>query len=269
MISTEGIRSLNRVHPSDWAATNASRGLARLQALAQIAHCRRGQEICVQSRPADHWCRLISGAARRYVGRPDGRRQIVDLLLPGDFFGFTSVDKYDYTVEAVANGTIVAIYPRRRVEMLADQDPQLARDIRQIAFEGLSRLQAQLMTVGRVTAIEKVGAFLLEMAARQSGGTADRVTLPISRYDIADYLGVSVETVSRSLTDLKQRGMITLSGTRAVRILDRDGLEDGHCNARAGQCWGRNSAPWKGGAGHQSRQVARNPAPDIPSVPAR
>ena len=134
------------------------------------------------------------------------------------------------TVLAVAHrakDTIVASYPRRRVEMLAEADPQLSREIRQVMFEALSRLQAQLMILGRITATEKVGSFLLTMAERLSDQTLDRVDLPISRYDIADYFGLSVETVCRALTSLKKRGLIALSGPRSVRIIDRAALEEG------------------------------------------
>jgi CRP/FNR family transcriptional regulator, nitrogen fixation regulation protein len=196
-----------------------------LDSLAVITTYHRGKEICSQGDPADHWYCMISGAGRRYVVRSDGHRQIVDLLLPGDYFGFTAGGEYDFAVEAVADATLIASYSRRRVETQADSDPQLAREIRQVAFEALSRLQAQLLIVGRITAPEKVGSFILEMATRLSNGKADHVTLPVSRYDIADYLAVSVETVSRSLTDLKQRGVITLCGTRMVRILDPVALE--------------------------------------------
>jgi CRP-like cAMP-binding protein len=164
---------------------------------------------------------------RRCVVRLDGRRQIVDLLLPGDVFGFTAGEEYDSTVEAIAEGTVVAAYPRRRAEMLSDSDPQLAREIRHIAFLAMARLQAQLLIVGRITAPEKVGSFILEMAKRLSAEHGNSVALPMSRYDIADYLAVSVETVSRALTDLKHRGVIKLSGTRIVRIVDRDALEEG------------------------------------------
>jgi CRP/FNR family nitrogen fixation transcriptional regulator len=197
-----------------------------LEALGIAMQYRRAQEICGQGRPAEHWYRLMSGVARRFAVRPDGRRQIVDLLLPGDFFGFTAHDEFDFAVEAASEGTVVASYPRRRLEGLADADPRLARAIRDAAFQALSRLQAQLMIVGRVTALEKVGSFILEMAARIPNAAGNEVILPVSRYDIADYLGVSVETVSRSLTDLKQRGIIRLTGTRTVRIINRGALED-------------------------------------------
>lgn len=209
------------------AETGPHHHLKNLDSLATITPCRRGQEICGQGRPAETWYCVLSGAARRYVIRLDGRRQIVDLLLPGDCFGFTADSEYDFAVEAVTDATVVAGYPRRRAEMLADSDPRVSREIRQAAFEALSRLQSQLLIVGRITALEKVGSFILEMAERLSLAGSKRVALPVSRYDIADYLAVSVETVSRSLTDLKHRGVIRLSGTRAVEIMDRDALEDG------------------------------------------
>ena len=91
----------------------------------------------------------------------------------------------------------------------------------------MTRLQAQLLTLGRITAIEKVGSFLLDMARRSQHGRDDSLALPVSRYDIADYLAVSVETVSRSLTGLKQRGVIKFSGTRTLKIVDPNALEEG------------------------------------------
>ena len=201
--------------------------LQNLDALAVIVPYHRGQEICGQGRSVEHWYFLISGAARRCAIRSDGRRQIVDLLLPGDFFGLAFGDQSDATVEAVAENTVVASYPRPRIEVLADSDPKIARELRDIAFKALSRMETQLLILGRITALEKVGSFLLEMSARLSNGDTERIALPISRYDIADYLGVSVETVSRALSHLKQRGAIKLLSTRTVSIVHRDVLEEG------------------------------------------
>ena len=200
--------------------------LQKTDHLVVITPFQRGQEVCSQGQPADHWYFVVSGAARQCVIRPDGRRQVVDLLLCGDFFGFTAGEEYDFSVEAIAKETVLAAYPRRRVEMAADSDPDLARQIRRIAFDAIFRLQSQLLILGRITAAEKVGSFILEMAMRLSRGPADSVALPITRYDIAEYLAVSAETVSRSLTELKQRGLIKMSGTRMVNIIDRDALEE-------------------------------------------
>jgi CRP-like cAMP-binding protein len=204
-----------------------SHPLERLDSLALTQRYHRGQEISDEAHPAEYWYRLLFGAARRGVVRPDGRRQIIDLLLPGDFFGFPVHDEYGFAVEAIIEDTRVACYPRHRIETLANSDPMVGRELCQIAFAGIARLQAQLLIIGRITALEKVGSFLVDMADRLSGGYADRVVLPISRYDIADYLGISVETVSRALTGLKHQGVISLAGTRSIRIVDRDALEEG------------------------------------------
>ena len=161
---------------------------------------------------------------RRFAVRPDGRRQITDFLLPGDFFGFAGGHQHHvFSVEALTNG-VVACYPSRRVEMLAACDPQVAQLLRQKTFDAMGRLQAQVRILGRTRAPEKVGSFLLDMAARCARGPTDNLVLPMSRYDIADYLALSFETVGRAMTDLKQRGAIALAGARRLTIIDREAL---------------------------------------------
>jgi CRP/FNR family nitrogen fixation transcriptional regulator len=222
-------------HPSSNAGyyrnvlANRPHPLEKLDPMATIVSFHRGQEICSQDQTVEHWYFLISGAARRCAIRSDGHRQIVDLLLPGDFFGLAFGDHSDATIEAVAENTVVASYPRPRIEVLADTDPKIARELREIAFKALSRMQSQMLILGRITAMEKVGSFILEMAARLSNGESASVALPISRYDIADYLGVSVETVSRALSELKQRGAIRLVSARTVSIVHREALEERDC----------------------------------------
>jgi CRP-like cAMP-binding protein len=166
---------------------------------------------------------VASGIAGRCAVLADGRRQIVDLLVPGDFFGFYAGDAHRFSVEAVTNKTSILRYPRQSVEAIVEANPKLQYCVRQMAFEAILRLDARVLTVGRMTAVEKVGSFLLEMAERfpQSGM---RIALPISRYDIADYLGLSMETVSRSLAELKRRGSITFSGPHRVTVLNPNEL---------------------------------------------
>lgn len=211
--------------------------LGNLDQLAVIVAFRRGQEICSQEQFVEHWYFLLSGAARRCVLRSDGRRQIIDLLLPGDFFGLAFGQQSDATIEAVADNTVVASYPRPRIEQLADSDPKVARELRDIAFKALSRLQSQMLILGRITAMEKVGSFILEMAARSVNGDSETVSLPVSRDDIADYLGVSIETVSRALSELKQRGAIKMSSTRTVSIVHRNALEERAHDFARGARW--------------------------------
>lgn len=204
-----------------------------LAPLISVSRCSRGQLIYRQGEASNRWFWIMLGTARRSIIRSDGRRQIVDLLLSGDCFGFTNGAEYEDSVEAVTKETYVAGCVRRDAEAVAEANPQLAREIRRATFEALSRLQSQLIILGRITADEKVGAFLLEMAARLSSCSDARVALPVSRYDIADYLGLSVETVSRSLTHLKKRGVIKLFGPRSMGIVNRAALEGAE---RAADC---------------------------------
>jgi CRP/FNR family nitrogen fixation transcriptional regulator len=201
--------------------------LQALDTLVLRMECARGQQIYKEDSSVEYWYRMESGVARRFSARADGRRQIVDLLLPGDFFGFGVGGKHHFAVEAVLDGTVVARYPRSRLESLAELDPRIARRLRDVACTAMSRLHGLILNLGRTTAKEKVGHFLVRMADRLAGGAADRVVLPMSREDIADYLALSVETVSRSLTHLKRRGLIRLTGTREIRILDRRALGQG------------------------------------------
>jgi CRP/FNR family nitrogen fixation transcriptional regulator len=198
--------------------------LKRIDGFAKIMPYNRGQEISGDPGPSGHWYYVIIGAVRRCTVRSDGRRQIVDLMLPRDFF-FVSCSQNEATIEAIAEDTVLASYPGQRIDALAERDPHFARELRDVAFQSLKRSEAQLLILGRVTALEKVGAFLLSLDGRASQRRGE-VELPISRYDIADYLAVSVETVCRAMTDLQHRGVIALAGKRTIKILDRGALED-------------------------------------------
>ena len=202
------------------------RPMDAMESLGKARVCHRGEEIYGREDPAKHWYRLVSGMARKCALLADGRRQIVDFLLPGDFFGFVARHEHFFAVEAVIEGTVVVRYPRRSVELLADANPMVGQRIREVAFDAISRSQARMLILGSRSAAQKVASFLVEMAERLSDRAPDVVVLPMSRYDIADYLALSVETVSRALTDLKQRGVIALAGTHQVTIVDRVALED-------------------------------------------
>lgn len=215
-----------RSHATDYyrlMLTAQPHGLKCMELAASIMHRRCGQEIPSSPGPAGDWYSVIVGAVRRCRFRPDGRRQIVDLMLPQDTF-FVSDSRRDGTIEAVVEETVLASYQGAQVERLAERDPLFARELRELAFKSLTRSQDQLQILGGFTAREKVGAFLLWLDGRVSENRG-QVELPLSRYDIADYLAVSVETVCRSVTDLQHRGVIALTGKRTVKILNRDALE--------------------------------------------
>jgi len=174
---------------------------------------------------AEHWYLIVSGAARKCAQISDGRRQIMDFLLPGDLFGFGTAARRDCAVECVGGKTTVVRYQRQRMELLMDGDPQLARQIREIAFGSIDRLQSRMILLGRSRALQRVCGFLLEMSHRTESGIEGPVALPMSRYDIADYLAIAVETVSRSLTTLRAERVVTFFDTRHFRVVNPKALE--------------------------------------------
>ena len=196
-----------------------------LESLAIVSRYQRDEGIYPQQGGVECWYRVVRGAARRFSVCADGRRQIVDLLLPGDFFGFGVRGTHAFTAEAIVADTVIARYPTSRIETLTASEPRAARELSGIVLEAISRLHSLLLILGRTTAEQKVGSFLLHMQERVGNSGANRLTLPVSRYDVADFLALSVETVSRSLTGLKERGVIALSGPRDIGIIDRDALE--------------------------------------------
>jgi CRP/FNR family transcriptional regulator, nitrogen fixation regulation protein len=204
-----------------------------VDSLAVPVKCRRGEEIYSVDTSVGSWYRVLAGAVRRFTLRSNGTRQIVDLLLPGDVFGFGIGGKHCFSAEAVVKGTVIARYPCSCIEMSASSDSMIARELREMVRQETSRLQALILILGGITAEEKVGAFLVNLADRLSEDAPGPVSLPISRYDIADFLAVSVETVSRALTSLKERGMITLMGPRRVNIVDREMLAGGDFKAQS------------------------------------
>ncbi len=199
-----------------------------LESLAVLSRYQRDEEIYPQQGGVECWYRVVRGAARRFSVCTDGRRQIVDLLLPGDFFGFGVRGTHVFTAEAIAADTVIARYPTARIETFAASEPRAARELSGIVLDAISRLHSLLLILGRTTAEQKVGSFLLYMQERVGNGLTDRLALPVSRYDVADFLALSVETVSRSLTGLKERGVIALSGPRDIGIIDRDALTEEH-----------------------------------------
>jgi CRP/FNR family transcriptional regulator len=126
-------------------AIGAGEPPASLEALATVRRYERGQAIYGQDDSAEFWYRVVSGLLRRFSIRPSGRRQIVDFLQAGDFFGFAGGDElHGFCVEAVAVGTVVASYPRARVETPADSDPRVGQFIRQRALSAIHRPQGQI-----------------------------------------------------------------------------------------------------------------------------
>jgi CRP/FNR family nitrogen fixation transcriptional regulator len=186
---------------------------------------RRGHEFYAAGDPTQFCYRIVSGCVRTVGLDEDGRRQVAEFLLAGDLLGFDSLDAHHLSAEALTD-TVVICYPRRAVDSLAEQHGALARRLRDLTMQSLRRAHEKMFLLGRKSAGERVAAFLLEMARRAPGGAAQQgqVELPMSRADIADHLGLTIETVSRTMAQLCRDGAIA-SVRSGIEIRDRGALE--------------------------------------------
>ena len=184
-----------------------------------------GQTIVVEGEPAEGWFRIACGAVRLSKSTPDGRRQVIDFLIAGEHFGLSSERCYGYSVAAISRTTLVR-YARARLEAAIAAEAALARRLLDLACAELQRARQHLLLLGRKSADEKIASFLLTFAGRLGAAEAppDVVQLPMSRQDMADYLGLTIETVSRTLTRLKCQGLIALPTPRHVLLLRADHL---------------------------------------------
>ena len=200
--------------------------LATLDALGTGRRLGRGQELFAEGDPAGSYFKVLTGAVRLLRLMPDGRRHVVDFLVAGDYFGFSPQAAYPYSAEAVIDSTVTCV-PRRGVEQLLGRRPGLARRLLELLSRELSSAQDQLLLLGRKNAQERLASFLLMRLERAGdpGGARPQIELFMSRTDIADHLGLTIETVSRSLTQLRREGIIALPTANQVVILKRAALE--------------------------------------------
>ncbi|NWG53043.1 MAG: helix-turn-helix domain-containing protein [Hydrogenophilaceae bacterium] len=192
-----------------------------LTAQALTAPYARGEEIYAEEEPATYVYRVVSGAVRLTRILSDGRRHISAFLLPGDYFGLEAGPEHRYSAEAIVDSRI-ALMRRSTIEAQAHGDAGLAQALWKLTAQELDRLQEHMLLLGRKSAVQRVAAFLLEMADRGDGG--DSIELPMSRSDIADYLGLTIETVSRTLSQLERDGFIRLPSTRTIVLRSRRSL---------------------------------------------
>jgi CRP-like cAMP-binding protein len=180
----------------------------------------RNAEIFGENEPADYLYKLIGGAIRTYKILSDGRRQIGGFYLPGDVFGLEFGDEHTQSAEAITDAKILVI-KRSALTALAERDAGIAHELYALTARELRRAQDRIVLLIK-SAQERVVSFLLEMAERAPSG--DAVELPMSRQDIADYLGLTIETVSRTLTGLESDNTIELPNSRRVVLRNRPAL---------------------------------------------
>ena len=174
-----------------------------------------GSEIYAQGEKCGNLYQVEFGAVRIYRLLSDGRRQISAFHLAGEMFGFEADKSHHFFAEAIC-GT--------GIRVLRASAPHVVAELLPMALQGLVRAQEQLLVLGRENAVERVAAFFLEMSERQGG--LRQVELPMSRLDIADYLGLTIETVSRVFSKLRLKGVIRLPGLRSVEIVKMQTLRD-------------------------------------------
>ncbi|APO70226.1 nitrogen fixation transcriptional regulator FixK (plasmid) [Rhizobium gallicum] len=173
-----------------------------------------GRVIYAEGDSVDKCYQVCVGAVRVYGLISDGRRQVVSFHLAGETFGFEATSKHRFFAEAIAETRIIA-FARRPMQ---EHSPELLA----LALDGMKRAQEHLLVIGRQCAVERVAAFLMDLSDRLGG--VRQIRLPMSRQDIADYLALTIETVSRAMTELKERKVIALRHVRTVDIIKPDAL---------------------------------------------
>jgi CRP/FNR family nitrogen fixation transcriptional regulator len=181
----------------------------------------RNAEIFGEDEPADYLYKVVSGAVRICKLMSDGRRQIGAFYLPGDVFGLESDEVHLFSAEAIGDCEVLVV---KRSAFMAEtaRQPDLISQLWTQTMDHLKRAQSHMLLLGRKNAQERIAAFLLELAERLS--CSGDIKLPMSRQDIADYLGLTIETVSRTLTQLERDGLIAIPVSRQIVLRNRAAL---------------------------------------------
>ncbi len=184
----------------------------------------KDEEIFAQDEDADLVHLVVSGVVRTTRLLSDGRRQVGDFYYPGDLVGLETGQVHRFSAEAICDSIVLVV--RRSALSAFAGDAAMNRAIWEAARREFERTQDHLLVLGRKTACEKVASFLMSLAHRDPQSTAlGRVHMPMSRQDIADYLGLTIETVSRMLTQLQGAAVVELDGCRKFKIRRWQALE--------------------------------------------
>jgi CRP/FNR family transcriptional regulator, anaerobic regulatory protein len=201
--------------------------LRRLAAIAVVTEVQPGQCFIDEGEPASSFFNIRSGSAKLFKLLPDGRRQITGFVRAGNFLGLAVSDTYAFSAEAIDRVRFCR-FQRSKLRALLDDFPAMAKRLLELAANELVAAQEQMLLLGRKTARERLASFLL-MQSRQGvpfGHSRRGFSLPMTRNDIADYLGLTIETVSRTLTKLRAEGLIDIVSQSEIILSNPDQLED-------------------------------------------
>lgn len=217
------VRALSSVGDDDRYGESLCLGLGReagpLLPVNLVQHLPAGHLLFAEGDKAEAVYEVLSGMVRLYKLLPDGRRQVTGFLGAGQLLGLSPEGSCVFTADTITEVSLCR-YQRDAFERLIDEVPGFARRLLAVTSHELRAAQDQMVLLGRKSASEKVASFLLMLPRR-----ADEIEVPMTRGDIADHLGLTIETVSRTFTRLRQEGLIALPVPTRVRLLDRKGLE--------------------------------------------
>ncbi len=200
--------------------------LVDLNAISEHITLERERTVFFESDPADYLFNIIDGHVRIHKSLADGRRQITGFLYSGDFLGLSVAGMYPYGAETITPTTFCR-FSRKGLTKIIEKYPAFEHNLLQLASHELAAAQEHVLLLGRKTAVERLSSFILNVTAKQHGGLDNGTAiLPMTRQDIADYLGLTIETVSRTFTRLKKGGAIRLPEPDLVEIASLDQLED-------------------------------------------
>jgi CRP/FNR family transcriptional regulator, nitrogen fixation regulation protein len=227
IVSDGGIDVCQRQRPSREQAEGSRRAWRAFPCAGnpERVQYNKGTEIYGEAEPADYIYQVADGSVRSYKLLSDGRRQIGAFHLVGDIFGLENGPVHRFTAEAIFD-TTVRLMKRCSLENVAERDAFVTLDLLNMTTSNLQHAEDHMLLLGRKTSLERVAAFLLEMDRRLTATGV--LALPMSRRDIADYLGLTLETVSRALSYLHGKGILGFLGQtqRQIVLLDRARLAE-------------------------------------------
>ena len=196
--------------------------IAGLAASANVRRFKTGETIFVEGDAAPFCYQVVTGFVKEYNTLEDGRRQVADFYGVGELFGISELDEQLHTAEAISD-CAVRCYPRDNLLRAVAVSPELSHQFLDTLMTRLHHARERMIMLGRMSAMQRVATFLIRLSSDQ--GVTDNIRLAMSRQDIADHLGLTIETVCRALTELRKKDVIVMPSARVLSIPDADILD--------------------------------------------
>ncbi len=197
--------------------------VSALVAIGTASSFTRNSTIFSEGDAARYAYKVVSGGVRLCKMMSDGRRQIAEFALPGDYFGIDWLEHHALTAEALTDTTAIC-YSRTRLDRLGEENSQVRAELFSTLRHDLWAAQNHLVILGRQSARERVGSFLVQLLDRNKRFERCIIALPMTRQDMADYLGLTIETVCRVLTSLKRSHIIDIPNRHQIKVRNEAAL---------------------------------------------